>query len=213
MNGSGPRFWGVLLVFVGLYVLIEWGLLGKSPIADASMKSQAISAGNLPAAATGPISGSLFVPGSAPFSGFGESLGSLIAKADQAGLSFFHGGSLAHDMDYAIPAGTPVALPTGPGCYTYLGNQTGGWGNLLGFSTPNGGVIEFAHFSQVASLVKGTCYAGGTPIGASGGRPGVDVPNPAYSSGPHLAVIVDNSAYAWLNKLMFGSRQNAPVPA
>lgn len=206
-----------ILILVGLYVLVEWGILGKSPLLTVSKTADAAAGaagGGSPGGTSSgaPLPSSLF-GFSGIFSGFGERLSALVANADPAGLKAFGSSStFAHDMDYAVAAGTPVKLPgaASDGCYTYLGNQQGGWGNLLGFRTPNGGVMEFAHFSSVPALEPGVCYPGGTGIGLSGGRPGIDVPDSRYSTGPHVAVIVDQTALGWLNRILLPSGLRNP---
>lgn len=132
-----------------------------------------------------------------PFTGFGEAFSSEVARLDQAGLTAFGGGSLAHDYDYGSPPGSKISLPLG-GTYTYLGNQTGKWGNLLGFKAPNGGFIELAHVENLQNLppVRGTIQ-GGTVIGTVGKGPY----DSSVWSGPHMAVITDILGADWLQNI------------
>ncbi|PWT73355.1 MAG: hypothetical protein C5B59_13700 [Bacteroidetes bacterium] len=125
---------------------------------------------------------------------YGESM-TGIANIDQLGLTAFGGGSFAHDLNYDVPIGTSAYLPPGES-WTYLGNQQGPWGNLLGFRAPNGGVVEFNHLGSINNFVIGQSYQGGTFVGKTGGPY-----DSRYWTGPHLGVITDSSAYSYLQAL------------
>ena len=127
--------------------------------------------------------------------GLGESTG--IGPTDQLGLNMYHGGTLAHDLDYPTPIGTTVEIPGKPTDYLqYLGPDNGAWGNMQVFQTPNGGVIEFNHLGDTNSFKPGSLYKAGTVVGKTGGP----FPEP-YWSGPHLGIIVDTKGYQWLQSL------------
>lgn len=127
--------------------------------------------------------------------------GISIAQADQLGLNLataragLSPSTLAHDLDYAATAGTTARLPP-LGTYKFLGNDPGGWGNLYQFETPNGGIIEYAHDTNMAPFVVGQSYPGGMYVGQSGNPAGT-----GYGTGPHQAIITDTKGYAWLQSI------------
>jgi hypothetical protein len=186
---------GVLAVFIGLYIAIEWGILGKSVVASAAQLGASATTGGAVSGQAPPPPSLFGVTGT--FSGFGELYNSTVAGADQAGLTANGGGKLAHDFNYGALGGQPVTLPAGT--FTYLGNTTGAWGNLLAFRTANGGVIELPHLENLPALVVGQNY-GGAQIGTVGRGPY----SSTFWSNPHLAVIADNAGLGYLNSLLIG---------
>jgi hypothetical protein len=162
--------------------------------------SSSTSTGSQPAPTGGMPTAAMFGV-QAPNLAYGESYGN-IAQVDQEGLKAFGGGAFAHDFDYSGPnvAGQAIHLPAGT--YEYLGDQVGGWGNLLGFRPVDpqthqpiaGDTLEFAHVENLAQLVQGQDYPSGAVIGTVGKGPY----SSQYWTGPHLAVIVDQGGLAWL---------------
>jgi hypothetical protein len=156
--------------------------------------------GPLPSTSGGVPSAGMFGV-QAPNLAYGESYGN-IAQVDQQGLRAFGGGAFAHDFNWSGPnvAGQAIHLPAGT--YEYLGDQVGGWGNLLGFRPVDpqthqpiaGDTVEFTHVENLAQLVQGQDYQGGMVIGTVGKGPY----DPNFWTGPHLGVIVDQGGLAWL---------------
>lgn len=209
------RAGAILLVILAIAAYHIWisGKLGRAWAAlNGAGSSGGGSSGPTPGSVAGSIGGA-FGGGSgdyaqgfginAALSGQGTSLPGVSAQ-DQAGLNAYGGSHpLAGDYDYAAALGTPVSLPGGASQrYTYLGNtiSSGLWGNLLSFSTPGGGVINLPHLANLANLVPGQTYTGGTYVGQVGNPYGTTAPSPATPdwTGPHLAVIIDQAARSFL---------------
>jgi hypothetical protein len=124
--------------------------------------------------------------------------------ANLAGLGYTHP---AYHTDINVARGTPFQLPGGKKARWKLVQQYGtqgvDWGLTEVFQSPNGGQIDFMHMESMPNLQVNKWYSGGTPLGLTGGKPGVDA-TWHYSKNEHLHVGYDPLAYKYLYKVTGG---------